>query len=136
MSAPEGSLVVIEEVDNGVHPSRAHHLLDKLRSIAQRRHLRVLLSTHNPALLDALPDEAVADVVFCYRHPDTGASELVRMGDLPDSPELLVQAPLGNLMTSGVLDRFVKTYPGADVRKQKAAAWLQSLRTHGTGATQ
>jgi predicted ATPase len=69
LSATEGSLVVIEAIDNGVHPSRAEHLLTSIRAIAERRNLRVLLSTHNPALMDALPDAALGDVVFCYRDP-------------------------------------------------------------------
>lgn len=133
LSAQEGSLVVIEEIDNGVHPSRARHLLDNIRGMAQARKLRVLLSTHNPALLDALPDEAVPDVVFCYRDPGTGASRIVRMQDLPDAPELLVQGPLGHLMTSGALDRFVKTHPGPGERRREAREWLQALRTAGSG---
>ena len=65
LSAPSDSLVVIEEVDNGIHPSRARQLLDHLLGIARQRRLRVLLSSHNPALLDALPDDAVPHVVFC-----------------------------------------------------------------------
>lgn len=133
LSAPEGSLVVIEEIDNGVHPSRARHLLDSIRSIAERRSLRVLLSTHNPAMLDALPDAAVPDVVFCYRDPESGASKLIRMSEIPDVPELLVQGPLGHLMTSGALERFVKTHKGSDARKRKAKAWLESLRTANPG---
>ena len=133
LSAQEGSLVVIEEIDNGVHPSRARHLLDSIRSIAQRRKLRVLLSTHNPAMLDALPDAAVPDVVFCYRDPETGASKLIRMHEIPDVPELLVQGPLGHLMTSGALERFVKTHRGSEARKLKAKAWLESLRAAKPG---
>jgi len=128
LSAQEGSLVVIEEIDNGVHPSRARHLLDSIRTIAERRKLRVLLSTHNPAMLDALPDVAIPDVVFCYRDPDGGASKLIRMHDIPDAPELLIQGPLGHLLTSGALERFVKTHRGSEARKKKAKAWLQSLR--------
>ena len=128
LSAPEGSLVVIEEIDNGVHPSRARHLLDSIRSIAERRRLRVLLSTHNPAMLDALPDAAVSDVVFCYRDPKSGTSKLIQMAEIPDVPELLVQGPLGQLMTSGALERFVKTHSGSAERKQKAKAWLAALR--------
>ena len=128
LSAPQGSLVVIEEIDNGVHPSRARHLLDSIRSIAERRRLRVLLSTHNPAMLDALPDVAVPDVVFCYRDPQSGASKLIRMDEIQDVPELLVQGPLGDLMTSGALERFVKTHSGSAQRKQKAKAWLAALR--------
>ncbi len=133
LSAPEGSLVVIEEIDNGVHPSRARHLLDSIRSIAERRKLRVLLSTHNPAMLDALPDAAVPDVVFCYRDPVSGASKLVRMQQIPDVPELLVQGQLGHLMTSGALERFVKTHKGSEARKEKARAWLETLHAADPG---
>jgi predicted ATPase len=133
LSAPEGSLVVIEEMDNGVHPSRARHLLDRINAIAQRRQLRVLLSTHNPALLDALPPSALQDVVFCYRDPAAGDSRLVRLADVPDVPELLVQGSLGHLMTSGVLERFVKKHPGPEARRQKAKAWLAELRVGEPG---
>src|SRR5882724_10551429 len=70
LSVPEGSLVVIEEIDNGVHPSRAELLLGNVQRIARQRQLRVLLTTHNPALLDAIPAEAVPDTVACYRDPE------------------------------------------------------------------
>jgi predicted ATPase len=133
LAAPEGSLVVIEEIDNGVHPSRAHHLLDRINAIAQRRQLRVLLSTHNPALLDALPPSALNDVVFCYRDPAGGDSRLIRLADVPDVPELLVQGSLGHLMTSGLLERFVKSHSGPEARKQKARAWLAELRGSKAG---
>lgn len=128
LSAPEGSSMVIEEIDNGVHPSRAHHLLQQIQSIANQRHLRVLLSTHNLAMLDALPDSAVPDVVFCYRHPEDGASRLVRLADVPDYPELIAQGTLGHLMTSGALERFVKHHPTGEARKQRALAWLDQLK--------
>lgn len=135
LSAPEGSLVVIEEIDNGVHPSRARHLLERIQTVAERRKLRVLLSTHNPAMLDALPDKAVPDVVFCYRDPVEGDSRLVRLGGLPDAPELLLQDTLGHLMTTGALERFVKTHQGPEARKAKAQAWLATLQaTEGSGS--
>lgn len=129
LSAPEDSLVVIEEIDNGVHPSRAHHLLQQIQGIASRRNLRVLLSTHNPAMLDALPDSAVPDVVFCYRHPEDGASRLVRLADVPDYPELIAQGTLGHLMTSGALERFVKHHSTGEDRKQRALDWLAKMRS-------
>lgn len=131
LSAAEGSLVVIEEIDNGVHPSRARHLLEQIQAIAQRRSLRVLLSTHNPAMLDALPDSAVPDVVFCYRDPLNGSSCLVRLEDVPDYPELIAQGTLGHLMTSGTLERFVKQHPGSRERKKRALAWLERMRAGG-----
>jgi predicted ATPase len=130
LSAPEDSLVVIEEIDNGVHPSRARHLLQNIREIAERRRLRVLLSTHNPALLDALPDSALPDVVFCYREPRDGSSRLLRLQDAPDYPELIAQDSLGGLVTSGALERFVKR-PRPGNRQAQALAWLETLKQGG-----
>ncbi|MBK1700277.1 AAA family ATPase [Thiococcus pfennigii] len=130
LSAPEDSLVVIEEIDNGVHPSRARRLLENIREIAERRRLRVLLSTHNPALLDALPDSALPDVVFCYREPQDGTSRLLRLQDAPDYPELIAQDSLGGLVTSGALERFVKQRRTGD-RQARALAWLENLKQGG-----
>ncbi len=129
LSAPEGSLVVVEEVDNGVHPSRAHHLLAQIQTLAEQRSLRILLSTHNPALLDALPDAAIPEVVFCYRDPGNGSSRLVRLADVPDYPELIAQGSVGHLMTAGTLERFVKFRPGTEERKRRAREWLQEMRS-------
>ncbi len=130
LSATEGSLVVIEEIDNGVHPSRAKHLLANIRDIAERRKLRVLLSTHNPALMDALPDEALGDVVFCYRDPEQGDSRLIKLGELYEFPELIVQGSLGQLVTTGVVDRFAKFPNTPEEKKRKAKEWLARLREY------
>jgi hypothetical protein len=127
LSAPEGSLIVIEEIDNGIHPSRAHQILASIRDMASSRNLRVLLSTHNPALMDALPDQALSDVVFCYRDPQDGDSRLTRLGDIDNFPGLVSQGPLGHLVTTGVVDRFVKHPTTPEERKQKAMQWLQTF---------
>ncbi|MEY3403393.1 MAG: ATPase [Anabaena sp. CRKS33] len=133
LSATQGSLVVIEEIDNGVHPNRAKHLLASIRDIAERRKLRVLLSTHNPALMDALPDAALNDVVFCFRDPqgrNKGNSRLVRLGGMDDYSSLILQGPLGQLVTTGVVDRFVKSPQTPEDRKQQALAWLSRLQEY------
>lgn len=127
LSVAEGSTVVIEEIDNGIHPSRAKQLMATITKYAKQRSLRLLLSTHNPALMDALPDEALQDVVFCYRDKTDGDSRLVRLSDLPYYPELLVQGTLGNLVTKGILDKFVKSPTTPEERKKRALEWLNSL---------
>jgi predicted ATPase len=127
LSATEGSLVVIEEIDNGVHPSRAGMLLENIERVATARGLRVLLTSHNPALVDTLPAEATPHIVYCYRDPDQGDSRLVRLEDLANYPELVARGPLGQLMTRGILERMVKHQPDAAARQQAAEAWLDSL---------
>lgn len=129
-SIPEGSVIVIEEIDNGVHPSRAERLLADVQKIARERHLRVLLTTHNPALLDALPLTAIPNTVACYRDPEEGDSRLIRLEELESYPELVAQGPLGRLVTKGVLDRFLKDPDKRDhaAKVEKGLAWLSEFR--------
>jgi hypothetical protein len=127
LSAAEGSLVVIEEIDNGVHPSRAGMLLRNIERIATERGLRVLLTSHNPALVDTLPADATPHIVYCYRDSEQGDSRLVRLEDLPNYPELVARGPLGQLMTRGILERMVKHPPDAVSRTKAAEGWLDSM---------
>lgn len=128
LSVPKGSTVAIEEIDNSIHPTRAHQILSLMRQYAEKRNLNLLLSTHNPALMDALPDEALADVVFCYRDPKEGDSKLVRLGDLDDYLGLVAQGTLGDLVTQGIVERFVKHPTTNEQRKQQALSWLDQLQ--------
>lgn len=128
LSAPEYSTVVMEEVDNGIHPSRARSLLAKVQKVAEERKLAVLITSHNPALLDALPDRAVPDVVFCYRDPQGGDSRLVRLQDLPNYPDLVAQGPLGRLVTQGILDRMVKQAQTPEEKIKSGLAYVEQLR--------
>ncbi len=130
LSATEDSLIVIEEIDNGVHPSRVKSLITSIQEIAKRRNLQVLISTHNPALMDAIPDAALGDVVFCYRDPLVGDSRLVRLGDLDEFPGLISQDSLGQLVTKGVVDRFIKSPHTPEDRRQQAMDWLKHLQEY------
>ena len=131
LSVPEGTLVIIEEVDNGIHPSRARALLANMDQVAQQRGLRVLLTSHNPAQASALPLHAVPDVVYCFRDPAQGHSRLVRLEDIPDYPALMGQGPLGDLMTRGDLERATKDMRTAEEKQQAALSWLDTFLKEG-----
>jgi len=128
LSAPEGSLIAIEEIDNGVHPSRAGMLLENIQRIAQKRNLRVVLTSHNPALLDSLPEESIPHVVCCYRDPDEGDSRLVRLEDLRKYPDLVARGPLGRLMTRGIIQQYLHEQVDPDAQRKKDREWLESVR--------
>ncbi|NCR07616.1 MAG: AAA family ATPase [Microcystis aeruginosa LG13-11] len=128
LSANPGTFVIIEEIDNGVHPSRADNLVKQIRQIALERKLRVLITSHNPALLDAVPDSDIGNVLCCYRDPQAGDSRIVRLADLERFPELIVQGTLGQLMTKQVLDKFLKDKSTAEQRQQNALSWLEQLK--------
>lgn len=126
LSAPEGSLVIIEEIDNGVHPSRAHMLINKMQAIIQDRSIRVLLTTHNPALLDALPLQLYPDVVYCYRDARHGDSRFIRLAELHNYPTLMVRDSLGALLAGRVIEKAVREQASPEDRKERNLQWLQA----------
>lgn len=124
-SVDPGSMVVIEEIDNGVHPTRAGQLLERIRRVSVDRDLRILLTTHNPALLDKLPVASIPDVVCCFRDPDTGTSRLMTLRNLDGYSDLVARGPLGRLLTQGVVDRFLKRQAqDENSRRQNAMEWV------------
>jgi predicted ATPase len=105
LTRPEGSLIVIEEIDNGLHPSRAELLVRTLREIGTKRKIDLLITTHNPALLDALGPEIVPFVVVAHRDSETGESKLTQLEDIENLPKLLASGTLGKLATKGSIEK-------------------------------
>ena len=105
LTRPEKSLLVIEEIDNGLHPSRANMLLDMLRTIGKQRGVDVLATTHNPALLDAMGTEMVPFITVAHRDRKTGHSVLVLLEDIKQLPKLLAQGTIGRLSSRGLIEK-------------------------------
>jgi predicted ATPase len=121
------SLLIIEDLDDGVHPSRLGHMLELLRHHAEEQNISVLVTTHNPALLDALPDSEIRHVVACYRDPEQGDSRLIELGQLHEFPALAARGPLGELLTRGIVDHALKHDRTDEERAADAIAWLAEL---------
>ncbi len=105
LTRPQGSQLVIEEIDNGLHPSRAELLVRILREIGSKRKIDILLTTHNSALLDALGPEIVPFVVVAHRDKETGESKLTLLEDIENLPLLLASGTLGKLATKGAIEK-------------------------------
>lgn len=105
LTLPKGTQLVIEEIDNGLHPSRSNLLLRMLREIGSQRSVDVVATTHNPALLDALGPEMVPFVIVAHRDQESGDSKLTLLEDVGNLPKLMAQGRLGAVITSGALER-------------------------------
>jgi predicted ATPase len=57
-NVPERSLVLIEEPETALHPRSQYQVGCYLIDVAYRRRHQILLTTHSPYLLGALPDES------------------------------------------------------------------------------
>lgn len=104
LTRPANSLLVIEEVDNGLHPSRSQLLLDMLREQGAVRRVDVVVTTHNPALLDAMGSKMVPFITVAHRDVETGASRLTLLEDIEDLPKLLAEGPVGRVSSRGLIE--------------------------------
>lgn len=93
-------VLVVEEIENGLHPSQAAVLLKRLKASVETG-VRTLATTHSPAILDALDGKDHHSVVVCSRGSD-GWSRATRLTDFPDYFEVAARGPLG---TAAVRDR-------------------------------
>jgi predicted ATPase len=100
-----GVLLVVEEIENGLHPSQAARILSLVRETSQREGVQVALTTHSPALLNALPGELNRNVLVCYRDPETGYSKLSRLTELPGYAQAMASGRLGDVVAA---DRMVR----------------------------
>lgn len=102
--------LVVEEIENGLFPSQAARVLDLLRSEAQQQDLRLLATTHSPALLDAVRPEDHAGVMVCERTPE-GQTQLRRLVDHPRYVEIAGGGAVGRAISAGELERQEKPRP-------------------------
>lgn len=107
-----GSLLVIEEVDNGLHPSRAHLLINMLKTLGHERKIDVLVTTHNPALLDAAGVAMVPFITVAHRDHRSGVSRLIQLEELEQLPKLIAGGSLGTLSSTGRIEAALKQGSG------------------------
>ena len=92
----EGSLVIIDEVDNGLHPSRAKALVSWMVKIDQERKVDILMTTHNVSLLNSLKGKILMGVSVAYRDIAKGASQITSFIDLENHAYILASGGIGS----------------------------------------
>jgi predicted ATPase len=105
LTCAPGTLVVLEEPDAGLHPSRIHLLAELIERITKDRGIQVLATTHSPTLLAHLSDEALGDVVAFGRRPENGLTVCSRLKDLPHFDDLRRSDHLERLISTGWVER-------------------------------
>ena len=103
-SAASGShplMLVLEELENGLHPTQAARVLDLLKSSARHQDYQVVFTTHSPALLNALDGDDHPGIVVIGRERTTGYSRATRLVDLPGYYALMASGGLGDAVAAG-----------------------------------
>lgn len=108
-TAPENSLVLIEEIENGLHPVATVRLVEYLIEVADRKAIQAIFTTHSNDALLPLPPEAIWASI----------NGKVFQGKLDISSLRAITGQIDASLAIFCEDEF-------------AAAWIRSmLRTHG-----
>ncbi|GAA3112858.1 putative ATPase [Kribbella aluminosa] len=98
-----GVLLVIEELENGLHPSQASRVLGLIQEASRELETKVMVTTHSPALLNAMTGRLNRSVIVCYRDREDGKSHLTRLPDLPGYAQAMALGDLGDVIARGHL---------------------------------
>lgn len=101
LTGKEKSLLIVEEIDNGLHPSRAKELVNVLKILGRKRQIDILCTTHNPALIDALGNTMIPFISYIKRNPKTGCSEIELLEEKENLAKLMAGGSVGDLMVQG-----------------------------------
>lgn len=102
LTAKPHSLLVIEEIDNGLHPSRAKELVKVLKEISIKRSVDVLCTTHNPTLINELGGEMIPFINYVKRDAE-GNSVIELLEEKDNLAKLMASSSIGDLMTEDKL---------------------------------
>ena len=98
------TVLMIEELENSIHPSRLRLLMELLRAQAAEGGIQVFATTYSPIVLAWLKEEEYQSTFFCRRDEATGASIITPLTDVPGFIEIVRRQPISDLFSEGWLE--------------------------------
>jgi ABC-type branched-subunit amino acid transport system ATPase component len=120
-AAPDNSLILIEEIENGLHPVATRRMVEYLLDAAKRKSVQVIFTTHSNDALDPLPDQAIWAAYFGE----------VLQGRLDVRALRTMTGQVDAVLAIYVEDAFAESMLATAFRTQGVP--LDGLRIHGMG---
>lgn len=113
-TAPENSLILIEEVENGLHPVAVSLFVHYLQNVARRRRHQVVFTTHSQDAINALPSVAVWSILNrrVLNGPLSIESLRAVSGNVPDARVVFVEDEFVEKWTSNAIHRYGADFAG------------------------
>jgi predicted ATPase len=106
----EQSFLLLDEIENGVNPELIEFLIDELVGASPQ----ILITTHSPMVLNYLEDDvAIEGVIYIYKN-QIGATQAIRLFDLPRMREKLTVMGAGEVYEDTLLTQLNAEILGAD----------------------
>jgi predicted ATPase len=103
-TAGPGDVLLIEEIEEGLHPTRIQFLLELLESAVRQQGIQVIATTHSPVVLQWLTPERLREALVFGRVPDREGTLVRRLGELPYFEEVIQREGIEELFTTGWLE--------------------------------
>jgi predicted ATPase len=105
----EQSFLLLDEIENGVNPELIEFLIDELVGASPQ----VLITTHSPMVLNYLEDEvAIEGVIYIYKN-QIGATQAIRLFDLPRMRKKLTVMGAGEVYEDTILTQLNEEIMGS-----------------------
>ena len=102
-SNPAG-LYFFEEIDNGIHPTRLHLLIDLIEKQTAKNGIQVITTTHSPDVLNRINDKTFENTSVVYRDEESSDAIIRPAAELPRASELRRTQGLGRLHSTGWME--------------------------------
>ena len=97
-------ICIIEEIENGIHPSRLHLLVDLIETQTKKKGISVIATTHSPNLLSTVGKKTFENTSVVFRLDDTDDAIIRPISDLPNVKNLRESQGLGRLLTGNWME--------------------------------
>lgn len=121
-SIPENSLVLIEEIENGLHPVATVRMVEYLIDLARRRQIQVIFTTHSNDALKPLPEKAIW----------AAAKGSLYQGKLDIGSLRAISGQIDSQLVVFVEDSFAKTWVEEILRSLPGVA-MDAVSVHAMG---
>lgn len=103
VTAEEKSLILLEEIDKGVHPSRAKDIVKMLKEISKQKQLDIICTTHNATFIDELGPQMIPFISYIKRDDVDGCTDIRLLEDNDKLALLMASKSVGDMMTNNDL---------------------------------
>lgn len=114
-AAPNNSLILIEEIENGLHPVATKRMVEYLIDVAQRKSIQAIFTTHSDYALSPLPNEAIWACI----------NGKLKQGKLNVEALRAVSGRIDKEIAIFVEDEFAKKWVDAILREKLGEEYLQ-----------
>lgn len=96
-----------EEIENGIHPSRLHLLIELIEQVTAEGNIQVVATTHSPQLLGLVSEQTLEHASMTYRLEGQADAHIQRIVDIPGAKEIFQEEDLSRLYERGWLENSV-----------------------------